>query len=272
VKKLLSLPVRIAVILYLVALLVLATGQRSILFYPSHSYITLQEAHAHKALRELPVRTGDGLQEMAWYAPATTKPYTIVFFHGNGDCLATASEAAYPYIEAGYGFLVAEYRGYSGLPGSPTEQGLYADARAVLDGLATQGVKPEKILLMGHSLGTGVAVQMASEHRAGGLILLAPYLSIPKLAQLKYPIFPVYYLARDRFNSESKIAAIHAPLLIVNGTHDQLIPPAQGKKLYELAQEPKEYDSLPGRGHNDVLEDAAPTCLRWMEKLGGRSY
>jgi fermentation-respiration switch protein FrsA (DUF1100 family) len=228
--------------------------------------VTLTEAAANKSFEELHVRTADGLDLKAWYAPPTTKPFTLVFFHGNGDCLATASETADPYIAEGYGFLVAEYRGYSGLPGKPTEAGLYADARATLYAIRARGVKDENIILFGHSLGTGVAVQMAEEFHVGGVILLAPYTSIPEMAQIQYPYLPAKYLARDRFENVEKIRNIHAPLLIVSGTDDQVIPPAQGRQLYHLANEPKEFHSIPGRGHNDAFGDLAPIALGWAKR------
>jgi hypothetical protein len=260
--------VEIAVAMYVLLVVGMFAFQRSLLYYPSHEYVSLTDAHANKALRELPVRTADGIDLKGWYAPATTKPYTFVFFHGNGDSLYGDVGVPEPYIAAGYGFLIAEYRGHSGLPGKPTEQGLYSDGRAYLYVLMAQGVKSEKIILMGHSLGTGVAVQLAGEFEVGGLILLAPYLSMVKMAQMQYPFLPVSLIALDRFDNEKKIGTVHVPVLIVNGTADELIPPAQGKRLYELANEPKEFHSMPGRGHNDVLESAAGLCLGWVGKFG----
>jgi fermentation-respiration switch protein FrsA (DUF1100 family) len=241
--------------------------QRSLFYFPSHHYITLSEASANRSFEELPVRTADGLDLKGWYAPATTKPFTFVFFHGNGDCLASASEVSDPYIAAGYGFLVAEYRGYSGLPGKPSEAGLYADGRAYIYALMGRGVKSENIILFAHSLGTGVAVQMAEEFHVSGVILLAPYSSVPEMAQIEYPYLPARYLARDRFENDKKIGHINAPVLIVNGSNDQQIPPSQGRQLYELANEPKEFHSFPGRGHNDSFSDLAPIALGWVDRL-----
>jgi len=252
---------------YILCLIGFFVCQRSLLYFPSHSYVTLHEADANRSFEELPARTADGLDLKAWYAPATSKPFTFVFFHGNGDCLASASEAADPYITAGYGFLVAEYRGYSGLPGKPTEAGLYADGRAYLYALMARGVKSENIILFGHSLGTGVAVQLATEFHVGGVILLAPYTSIAKMAQVEFPYFPAEYLALDRFENVKKIGNIHAPVLIVNGSNDQIIPPSQGKQLYDLANDPREFHSIPGRGHNDAFNDLAPIALSWTDRL-----
>jgi hypothetical protein len=253
--------------LYFLALTGFFVFQRSFLYFPSHDHVYLSDAHANRAFKEFTVRTEDGLDLTAWYAPATSKPFTIVFFHGNGDSLYTASPVADPYIAAGYGFLLAEYRGYSGLPGTPTETGLYADARAYIKGLMAQGVKSEDIILFGHSLGTGVAVQMAEEFHVGGVMLLAPYLSIADMAQRNYPYFPAKYIALDRYENDKKMKNLHAPLLIVNGAVDQIIPPSEGRELYALANEPRQFDSIPGRGHNDCFDDFAIISLEWIKRL-----
>ena len=253
--------------LYFLFLTAFCVFQRSFLYFPSPTYVTLSDARANASFKEIPVRTEDGLDLKAWYAPATSKPFTFVFFHGNGDSLSAASHIADPYIAAGYGFLVAEYRGYSGLPGKSTEAGLYADARADIKGLLAQGVRSEDIILFGHSLGAGVATQMAEEFHVGGVVLLAPFLSIPTMAQLEFPYFPAKYLALDRFENVEKMKNIHAPLLIVNGANDQVIPPAEGKQLYELANEPREFQSIPDRGHNDAFDDSAVLALDWASRL-----
>jgi uncharacterized protein len=253
--------------LYLLALLGFFAFQRSFLYFPSQDHVSISEAHANRAFKNFSVKTEDGLELTAWYAPAKNKTFTFVFFHGNGDCLYTASPVADPYIAAGYGFLLAEYRGYSGLPGKPTEAGLNADARAYIKGLMAQGVNSEDIILFGHSLGTGVAVQMAEEFHVGGVMLLAPYLSIAEMAQLNFPYFPAKYIALDRYENDKKIAKIHAHLLIANGVNDQVIPPSEGKKLYDLADEPRLFYSLSGRGHNDCFDDFAILSLDWVKRL-----
>ena len=226
---------KFAAILYLSVVAVFFLAQRHLLYLPTHTYTPLADAYANRAFQEISVKTEDGVNLKAWYAPAVGKPCTIVFFHGNGDSLATAAEVADPYIASGYGFLLAEYRGYSGLPGSPTEAGLYMDARADLRGLTARGVNENHVILFGHSLGTGVAVEMATELHPDGVMLLAPYLSVPKAAQAQYPFLPASLLALDRYDSEKKIGLVHAPLLIANGAQDEVIPPSQGRTLYLLA-------------------------------------
>jgi pimeloyl-ACP methyl ester carboxylesterase len=252
---------------YVLLLIGIFTFQRSLLYFPSHASTSLSEAHAHPSFQEISVRTADGLDLKAWYAPATSKPFTIVFFHGNGDSLLGSSLVARPYIDSGYGFLAVEFRGYSGLPGTPTEAGLYADGRACLYELMRRGVKSDRIILFGHSLGTGVATQMAEEFPVGGIMLLAPYLSIPKIAQIDFPFIPAEILVLDRFENYRKMKNIHVPLLIANGDRDEVIPPSQGKQLFELANAPRQYNSLPDCGHNDAFEEFSALSLYWIGRL-----
>jgi uncharacterized protein len=213
--------VALSVAVYLFFMAIFFVTQRSLLYYPSHSYVPLSQAHANRAFQEISVRTSDGIDLKAWYAPATGKQFTIVFFHGNADYLSATAQIADPYLAAGYGVLLTEYRGYSGLPGSPTEAGLYNDGRAYLRELVRRGVSSSQMVLFGHSLGTGIAVEMAEEFKVGGLMLLAPYLSIPKLARKDFWFFPSSILALDRFENEKKIGKVREPVLIVNGDEDQ---------------------------------------------------
>lgn len=217
---------------------------------------------------ELSVKTEDGLDLTGWYSPATGQKLTLVFFHGNGDGLRTASIIPSPYIAKGYGFLLTEYRGYSGMPGSPSEKGLYDDARAYIKNLIAFGVKEENIVLFGHSLGTGAAVHMASEFHVRGLILLAPYMSIAKMAQIRFPIFPAEYLVKDRFENFKKIPNLHLPILITNGGRDMIIPPSQGQQLFALANEPKQFLFVPEAGHNDLFNsNFVNVSLKWLDRL-----
>jgi fermentation-respiration switch protein FrsA (DUF1100 family) len=268
--RVLKIFIAFAIALYLLLLAIFFFTQRRLLYFPSRSYVPLSEAQANPAFQEFSVRTSDGIDLKGWYAPATTKSLTIVFFHGNADSLAGAAQVANPYIANGYGFLLTEYRGYSGLPGHPTETGLYNDGRAYIRGLADKGIAPENILLFGHSLGTGVAIQMALEFKVSGVMVLAPYLSVPKLARIDFPFFPSSYLALDRFDNESKVSKIRSPLLIVNGGHDQVVPPSQGARLYDLANQPKEFHSLPNLGHNDAFNQFAPISIDWIGRTCGQ--
>ncbi|MGE0109091.1 MAG: alpha/beta hydrolase [Bdellovibrionales bacterium] len=229
--------------------------------------MSLKQAHLQSTFQEIGVTTEDVFSLKGWYAPAKDKKTTIVFFHGNKDSLITAHTVAKPYIAAEYGFLLVEYRGYSGLPGEPSEEGLYADARAYMNKLIASGVAAKDIILFGHSLGSGVATQMAMEYEVAGLMLLAPFSSLEEMAQLRFPFVPAHYLLLDRFDNDKKIPALHMPLLVANGTKDTVVPPSQGKKLFALANEPKRFKSFPGFGHSDLFNDFAVVGLDWIQQI-----
>ena len=204
----------VLLVIYGAALTALYVFQRNVLYFPGQTYVSPQTAHADPALKEFPVKTADGIDLTGWYAPAKGKPYTIVFFHGNADNLRSVAEIARPYIALGYGMLLAEYRGYSGLPGSPTESGLYEDARAYMKALIASGVPGKNIVLFAHALGSGVAVQMANEYDVGGIMLMSPYMSMSEVAQLHYPIFPAALLTKARYEEISaRSAALNARCL-----------------------------------------------------------
>lgn len=258
----------VIVVTYCALLIAVYFNQRILLYFPPQGYVSPFVDDAQKVFQELPVKTEDGLDLKGWYAPATSQPLTLVFFHGNGDGLRTSSLITPPYLATGYGVLLAEYRGYSGMPGSPTEDGLYADARAYLKALIASGVKEENIVLFGHSLGTGVATQMATEFHVRGVILLAPYMSIAKMAQVRFPIFPSEYMTKDRFESFKKIPNVHVPILMANGGRDAVIPPSQGRQLFALANEPKQFLFVPDGGHNDMFETQfVDVSLKWLQEL-----
>ena len=218
----------------------------------------------------MPVETtaADGISVIHWYAPPQPGQAVVVLFHGTGGNV-TALE---PWAEAlrahGCGVLLADYRGYSGNPGLPSEQGLYADARAALDWLAAQGFQDRRIVLLGWSLGTGVAVQMAVERHPAALVLLAPYTSVADVGAHRHPILPVSSLIRDRFDSIGKIAAIDAPVMIVAGDLDLIVPPDMGRRLFAAAREPKRALFLPQTGHVIAPSAAAAAITEFLEQYG----
>jgi fermentation-respiration switch protein FrsA (DUF1100 family) len=169
------------------------------------------------------------------------------------------------------GALLLSYRGYSGNPGSPTEEGLYADARAALDWLQARGVAGSSIVLYGISLGSGVATKMAAERELGAVVLEAPYTSTVDVAALRFPIVPVAWLMEDRFESLARIAAVDEPLLVMHGDRDFVIPQHLGRRLFAAAKEPKEGFWPAGVGHNDIFAnggfDAALDFIRRTMKM-----
>ena len=256
-------PLMLLVLAYLLASCSLYGVQRSLVFQPWGG-----DPGQAEAAGMTPVETtaADGVTVTHWYAPPRRGQPVVVLFHGNGGAVSDLEVWAAAFRARGYGAVLADYRGYSGNPGSPSEEGLYADARAVLDWLAAQGFKDRGIVLLGWSLGSGVAVQMAVERHPAALVLLAPYTALVDVAARQYPIFPVRTLMRDRFDSMSKITAVDAPLMIVAGDRDRIVPPDMGRALLAAAREPKNALFLPQAGHVIEPSDAFAPVAEFLEQ------
>ena len=210
-------------------------------------------------MRPVGLRTADGLTLLAWWRPAREPERPVlVYFHGNAGHLGLRGHKLRPFLDAGFGVLLPAYRGFSGNPGAPTEEGLYADARAALEFVRAAGVPPQRTVLYGESLGTGVAVQMAIERPVAAVVLEAPFSAIADVASARYPFIPVRLLLKDRFDSASKIGRIRAPVLIFAGGRDRVVPERFARRLYEAAVDPKELRILPEATHLDFHEHGAP--------------
>lgn len=243
--------------------------QRNLQYFPSR-FPQDAEQLTGGLMRTVTYRTADGLELSAWYrAPADGQP-VLVRFHGNGGQHGDRARSMLPYLQRGYGVLLASYRGYGENPGSPTEEGLYADARAALDWLALQGIGPGAVVLYGESLGSGVAVQMAAERPVAALVLEAPFTSAVDVGQAVYRWLPVGLLMKDRFDSLSKIDEVSAPLLLVHGEADRVIAPRFGRRLFEAANEPKTARFISGGGHSDLDRfGIGETVLKFLTTLPG---
>ncbi len=239
--------------LALVAYAVLVAGcammQRSLMYFPDSDLMSLPEG-----FQAVNVRTSDHYELISWYHPAQNGYPTLVYFQGNGGNISHRIHKTRPLFEAGYGLMLVGYRGYGGNPGSPTEDGLYLDARAALDFLKARGIPKEQLVLVGESLGSGVAVRMASEIKVKAVILEAPYTSTVDVGQAAYFFLPVRLLMYDRFPSIDLIGRIQAPLLLIHGEADNIIPIRFGRRLFEAAKQPKAAHFIAGAGHNDLFE------------------
>lgn len=201
--------------------------------------------------------TIDGVTVNSWYRPAAAGKPVIVYAHGNAGNFMERNFRFLPWYRTGYGIAVVSYPGFEGNPGSPTEQGNYASARNVLQTVIARGQPPEKIILVGESMGTGVMVQVATEFAVGGIVLESPFTSLVATAQYHYPFLPVALLMHDRYESLAKINRVKAPLLLIHGERDKVVPFVQGKTLFTAANEPKEAMFIPHAGHsNDMYTDA----------------
>lgn len=251
-----------AVVVYLVVLAVLFFAQRSMLYVRTTERPMLNIAALEPKREIVCLTTADGLDLRSWYfPPGRAGAPVVLYLHGNAGDIGNHIPWAKFLIDAGYGVLALEYRGYGGNPGSPSEAGLYDDARAALAFLKRQGFDGRNVALFGESLGTGIAVEMAVERAVGAVVLRSPYTSIPDVAAIQLRYFPVRWLVRDRFDTLSKIAQIHAPLMVFHGEADSLIPAALGRRVFDAAPEPKTWLAVPGAGHNDVQTPAAERAV-----------
>jgi fermentation-respiration switch protein FrsA (DUF1100 family) len=240
---------------YLVVVCGLYLYQRQLLYHPDRAR-PLLGALARLGVREVAVPTADGLSLLAWYLPARGSPGgerpVIVYFHGNAGHIGYRADRVERFAREGYGMLMLEYRGFGGNPGEPSEAGLFEDAAAALRFVAAQGVGGHRIVLYGESLGTGVAVQAAITRKVGAVVLESPYTSIVAAARFHYPFIPASWLVSDRYDSLSRIGQIRAPILMLHGARDGIVPLSLGEALFAAAPEPKEQWIAQRAGHVDL--------------------
>lgn len=247
-----------AVVFYGVLVGVLYLIQRAMMYYP-WSDVPVPAESGVPEMRPVRLATADGLTLTSWHAPASAGQPTIVFFHGNAGHIGHRGFKARGILDAGFGLVLVGYRGFGGNPGRPNEAGLYADGRAALAFLAAQGIANGRIVLYGESLGSGVATQLAFEAARGGnpvgaVVLEAPFSSMAAAAQHHYPYLPAYWLVKDRYASIDKISNIGAPLLVVHGERDGVVPIRMGREIFAAAREPKEALWVAKADHNDLFE------------------
>jgi hypothetical protein len=237
-------------------LLLLFLVQRSLLYHPSKSAFDMVELNA-LGLNLVTYVTPGGLRLQSLYRKSAKDGRTILYFHGNAGHAGHRAQKVRPYLDAGYGVLLAGYRGYGPNRGKVTEKGLYEDAAVALNYLKQNKIISKSIILYGESLGTGVAVNLAQSGNFAALILESSFSSIANVAQSQFPIFPVKFLVRDRYESERKITGAGAPLLFLHGLRDTTVPMRFGRALYAVASEPKEFIEFADAGHNDLYDHGA---------------
>ncbi|MCP4618112.1 MAG: alpha/beta hydrolase [Bradyrhizobium sp.] len=241
----------VVAVIYVGGLAALFLLQRSFLFPIPTRERTAPAAAGFPEIEEHVLATADGEKIIVWHAPAKPGRPVILYFHGNGDYLAGFFGRFRELIADGTGIIVPAYRGYAGSSGTPSEQGLLRDAAAAYR-FATARYSPDRIVAWGFSLGTGVAVALASGQPVARLILEAPFSSTADVAASVFWFMPVRWLMRDPFRSDERIVQIRVPLLVMHGTDDQAIPIRFGERLFALANEPKRFVRIPGGGHENL--------------------
>jgi fermentation-respiration switch protein FrsA (DUF1100 family) len=226
--------------------------QRHIIFMPMQSIgEPVQYGLADFSVSAL--TSPDGVSVQSWYHKANSGFPTLLYFHGNGGNLAHRAHYFRLLADAGFGVLALDYRGYGKSGGSPSEQGFYMDARTMIQyGLKKLHIHPDRMIVYGESIGTGVAVQMATEFRFAAMVLQSPFRSLLELGQASYPWLPVGLLQIDRFDSLSKMDRVIAPVLVLHGEKDAIVPFDHGKSMYESVVGEKQSVFFPDKGHSNL--------------------
>lgn len=220
--------------------------------YPGGWWHTQAETGA----QDVWLRARDGVRLHAWWKESPGSRLATLYFHGNGGNLAHRPGHLRELAAAGSSVLILDYRGYGKSEGRPTERGLYRDADAAYDYLIGQGYTPDRIIVLGESLGSAVATDLARRRPCAGLILECPFTSFSAMAGTVVPV--VGRLFASGFNVRRKIADVHVPLLVIHGDHDRTVPYGMGRAVFEAGNQPKSFWTVEGATHVDLVEAAGP--------------
>ena len=234
--------------------------QRALMYFPDTTRIAPAQAGLPQA-QEVALQSADGETLIAWHVPPRGDKPVVIYFQGNAEGLAARVERFSWLTADGTGLLALAYRGYGGSTGKPTEAGLIRDAVAAY-AFARARYPAKRIVLFGESLGTGVAVALAAGHEIGGLILDAPFTSAAEVGAAAYPFAPVRWLMKDKFHSDERIGRVSAPLLVMHGEGDSIIPIKFGERLFALAREPKRFARFPQGDHVDLDDHGAAKVVK----------
>lgn len=236
-----------------VALSVIWWTQRSLMYFPSGGPVP-PAGQVIAGAEDVELATRDGLNLGAWFVPGRGAPPrpAVLVANGNAGDRSDRAPLAAALMRAGYSVLLFDYRGYGGNPGSPTEEGLLDDARAAADHLQDRpDVDHARIAYFGESLGSGVVTALAVERSPSALILRSPFTSFAEVGSHHYPWLPVAQLIRDRYPIYEQIPRVRAPVLIIAGEADEIVPLRFSRAVHEKAAEPKRFVVIDGIGHND---------------------
>ena len=223
---------------YLILLVFLYFYQRSLLYHPNENNYSGDNLTVK--VEKVKVQTSDNLKLNGWFHKKNLSDYkTIIYFHGNAGTLDNRIHKLNHFKDIDVNFLIIAWRGFSGNEGKPTEDGLYIDGKSAVNWVLGQGIKEENIVLYGESLGTGITLEIAQNKNFAGVILETPFTSMVDAAKNFYPYIPVNLLLKDRYENEKKVRSINIPIMIMHGEKDTIVPFSMGKKIFEIANEPK---------------------------------
>ena len=225
------------ILIYFVITVVVYFFQRKLLYHPFSPQIT-GKGLIHN-FETINFKTSDNFELKGWFHLKNSNKKTILFLHGNAGNLDNRIDKLNFLGNMDINFLIISWRGYSGNPGNPSETGLYKDALGGIEWLNKKGISNDRIILYGESLGTAIATEVAQNENFAGIILEAPFTSMVDMGQKIYPIFPVKFLLKDKYESKNKIKNIKSPILVLHGRKDKIVPFYMGEKIFEMANSPK---------------------------------
>ena len=225
-------------VIYFLVLVFLYFYQRNLLYHPNENNYSGDKISVD--IEKVKIQTADNIELLGWYHKKNLKDYkTLVYFHGNAGSLENRIHKLNHFQDMNINFLIIAWRGFNGNKGKPSERGLYLDGKSTIDWLIKKGVNEENIILYGESLGTGVATHLAQNKNYAGVILETPFTSMVDAAKNFYPYVPINLLLKDKFENFKKVKNINAPILVMHGEVDKIVPFSMGKKIYEIANNPK---------------------------------
>ena len=225
-------------VIYISLLVLLFIFQRNLMYHPEENNYSGDKLEVE--VEKVKILTSDGINLQGWFHKKDLKRFkTIIYFHGNAGKLENRIHKLNHFKDMDVNFLIIAWRGFSGNKGKPSEKGLYIDANSAIKWLKKLGLKEKDIILYGESLGTGVATEIAQSNNYAGLILETPFTSMIEAAKNFYPYIPVSLLLKDKYDNQNKIKNINTPVLVMHGEIDQIVPFRMGKKIYEIANQPK---------------------------------
>lgn len=239
------------IILYLTIVGIVYFSQHEMLYHPEQQKHELTFYHID-ATEEMFLTTADNIKLQVWYRKPDKDKDIIIFLHGNAGNLENRVDKLTQLAKMGYGFIIPAWRGFGKSEGFPRKEGLIIDAETVITYLKQNAYNlRDQVIMIGESLGTGVATEIAVKYRFKGLFLITPYTSIVDRAGEIYPYLPTQYLTIDNFKVLANISKINQPLFIIHGTDDNVIPYQHAEKIFAKAKEPKKIIIYPGVNHNN---------------------
>ena len=251
-----------AVVLYGGFVALLYVVQRSLQYFPERRR-TAPRAVGLPEAEEAVLDTADGERVIVWHVPPRQGRPVFLYFHGNGGSLRWRVERFRALISGGSGLVALSYRGYGGSSGRPTEPGLIEDAAAAY-AFAIARYPAEHVVLWGESLGSALALAVAAEKPVGHLVLEAPFTSAADVGAHHFWFVPVRLFMKDQFRSDLRASKVTAPVLVVHGENDTIVPMTLGKRLYGLIQAPERFVRVAGAGHNDLGVRAVAAAKRFI--------